>query len=188
MAKMSVREIAEAAKQKLTAQPDGLRFSELVKVLQDENPETNENTIYTVVSMLSKNLPGEIVKPTRGLYKLAPAAPAGGAPPAVPDARPVEAPRPLEVNFYESFAAWLRDDLDEATEASGLGGAAQRQKWGTPDVVGTYKPLPDQLYKFPIEIVCAEIKIDPTQSVVAFGQAVAYRLFAHKTYLVMPRR
>src|SRR6185295_15989095 len=39
---------------------------------------------------------------------------------------------------------------------------------------------------FPIEIVSAEIKIDPQQPVVAFGQAVAYRLFSTKTYIAMP--
>ena len=32
----------------------------------------------------------------------------------------------------------------------------------------------------------AEIKIDPYQPVVAFGQAVAYRLFSTKTYVAMP--
>ena len=39
---------------------------------------------------------------------------------------------------------------------------------------------------FPIEIVSAEIKIDPLAPVVAFGQAVAYRLFSTKTYIAMP--
>jgi len=36
--------------------------------------------------------------------------------------------------------------------------------------------------------VSAEIKIDPQAPVVAFGQAVAYRLFSSKTYVVMPRK
>jgi hypothetical protein len=34
--------------------------------------------------------------------------------------------------------------------------------------------------------VSAEVKIDPQQPIVAFGQAVAYRLFSHKTYIAMP--
>ncbi len=42
------------------------------------------------------------------------------------------------------------------------------------------------LIKFGPEIVSAEIKIDPTQLVVAFGQAIAYRLFSTKSYVVMP--
>lgn len=32
----------------------------------------------------------------------------------------------------------------------------------------------------------AEIKIDASQPVVAFGQAVAYRLFSHKSHIVVP--
>jgi hypothetical protein len=42
------------------------------------------------------------------------------------------------------------------------------------------------LIKFSLEIVSAEIKIDPQTPVVAFGQAVAYRLFSSKSYIVMP--
>jgi hypothetical protein len=61
-----------------------------------------------------------------------------------------------------------------------------KSKWGTPDVVGVYKPLASNLIKFPIEIISAEIKIDPQAPVVAFGQAVAYRLFSTKTYIAMP--
>jgi hypothetical protein len=53
-------------------------------------------------------------------------------------------------------------------------------------VVGAYKPLASNLVKFPLEIVSAEIKIDKTAPVVAFGQAVAYRLFSTKTYIAMP--
>ncbi len=49
-----------------------------------------------------------------------------------------------------------------------------------------YKPLASNLIKFPIEIVSAEVKTDPTQPVVAFGQAIAYRLFSAKTYIAMP--
>jgi len=67
-----------------------------------------------------------------------------------------------------------------------LGGAGLKSKWGTPDVVGVYKPLASNLIKFPIEIVTGEIKI-AKEPVVAFGQAVAYRLFSAKTYIAMPK-
>jgi len=67
-----------------------------------------------------------------------------------------------------------------------LGGAGLQKKWGTPDVVGVYKPLASHRIKFDLEIVSAEIKVDPNQPVVAFGQAVAYRLFSAKSYVVMP--
>ena len=55
-------------------------------------------------------------------------------------------------------------------------------------MVGVYKPTASNRIKFPLEIVSAEIKISPDAPVVAFGQAVAYRLFSAQTYVVMPRR
>jgi hypothetical protein len=71
-------------------------------------------------------------------------------------------------------------------EAVVLGGSILRGKWGTPDVIGVLKPRAQDLLKFEPQIVSAEIKIDPGQPVVAFGQAVAYRLFSHKSYIVLP--
>jgi hypothetical protein len=91
-----------------------------------------------------------------------------------------------ELDFYEPFAEWLKNDLDEVTEVASLGGSGLKTKWGTPDVIGVYKPLASNLIKFPLEVVSAEIKIDPQAPVVAFGQAVAYRLFSAKTYIAMP--
>jgi hypothetical protein len=51
---------------------------------------------------------------------------------------------------------------------------------------GVYRPTASNLIKFQPEIVAAEIKTDPQTPVVAFGQAIAYRLFAAKSYVVMP--
>jgi hypothetical protein len=68
-----------------------------------------------------------------------------------------------------------------------LGGAGFKSKWATPDVIGVYKPLAKNHIKFDIEIVSAEVKIDQQAPVVAFGQAVAYRLFSSKTYIAMPK-
>ena len=51
---------------------------------------------------------------------------------------------------------------------------------------GRAEPTACPAAKFEPQIVSAEIKIDPNQPVVAFGQAVAYRLFSHKSYIVVP--
>jgi len=67
-----------------------------------------------------------------------------------------------------------------------LGGSVLKTKWGTPDVIGVYKPLASNLIKFPLEVVAGELKVDAQAPVVAFGQAVACRLFAAKTYIAMP--
>jgi hypothetical protein len=93
---------------------------------------------------------------------------------------------PREEEFYEPFADWIKNELDEVTIAVPVGGSGFQKKWGTPDVVGVYKPLASHRIKFDLEIVSAEIKVEASQPVVAFGQAVAYRLFSAKSYVVMP--
>ena len=39
-----------------------------------------------------------------------------------------------------------------------------------------------------MEVVVAEIKTDSGQLITAFGQACAYKLFAHKSYLIIPEQ
>jgi len=90
-----------------------------------------------------------------------------------------------EKEFYDPFAAWLVDN-DEATSAKAIGGAIFGGKWNTPDVLGVLKPTPTDRIKFEPQIVSAELKVDKNQPVVAFGQAISYRLFSHKSYVVLP--
>lgn len=92
-----------------------------------------------------------------------------------------------ESDFYEPFAQFLVDDLEEATQAKQIGGNRAGGKWGTPDVVGLYETRPSDPVKFPTEIVAAEIKVDTQGLITAFGQACAYKLFAHRVYIVVPR-
>jgi hypothetical protein len=131
---------------------------------------------------LSSRFPKEISKPSRGLFI------SSNGPTS--DNEPLVAPSPpnriREEDFYSPFANWLKNELDEVTLAIALGGTGMQKKWGTPDIVGVYKPLASHRIKFDLEIVSAEIKIDPQQPVVAFGQAAAYRLFSAKSYVVMP--
>ena len=106
------------------------------------------------------------------------------------DTKPVLAENPssdalTEQDFYGSFAEWLVEN-DEATVAEALGGASLGGKWGTPDVIGVLKPRAQDIFKFEPQIVTAEIKAVPDQPIVAFGQAVPYRLFSHKSYIVVP--
>ncbi len=180
MAKLSVTEIRDLARKTVAANPGGIRYSVLVRQIADANPETPKNTIHGSVWDLASRFPTEIAKPSRGLFM--PAGP--GVEKVAP--LPVISPKIQEEDFYEPFADWLKNELDEATVAIPLGGAGFQKKWGTPDVVGVYKPLASHRIKFDIEIISAEIKIDPQQPVVAFGQAAAYRLFSAKSYVVMP--
>lgn len=180
MAKLSVQRIRDWAKQLIQESETGIRYSDLVRRIAEENPETPKSTIHGSVWDLDTRFPELIHKPTRGLF--VPLQKGRAPSPELPE--PVKLPK--EEEFYSPFADWLKSELDEVTVAVVIGGAGFQKKWGTPDVVGVYKPLASHRIKFDLEIVSAEIKVDPNQPVVAFGQAVAYRLFSAKSYVVMP--
>ena len=184
MAKLSVQSIRELALRIVAANPGGVRYSSLVSQISEANPETPKNTVHGSVWDLHRRFPREITKPNRGVF--VPAMNTGAEVPEGGDTTGRGGRTYSESDFYQPFADWLKDDLDEVTSAAALGGAGMRSKWGTPDVVGVYKPLASDLIKFPLDIVSAEIKIDSQVPVVAFGQAVAYRLFSAKTYIAMP--
>jgi hypothetical protein len=185
MPKLSIKEIQKRAVAIISENPGGIRYSPLRAKISDESPETPGNTIHAAIRTLQEP---SIIKPSRGLYKALGST--GDDSVVVGDTEQV-APTGVKVHeyeFYEPFAQWLKDDLDEVTDVAALGGAIMKSKWGTPDVIGVYKPLAGNLIKFPLEIVSAEIKIDPQAPVVAFGQAIAYRLFSTKTYVAMPTK
>jgi len=92
-----------------------------------------------------------------------------------------------EEDFYKPFADYLVNDLEECTKAIPLGGNKFQDRWGTPDVIGTYRILGLGHIQPPIEIVSAEIKIDIGQLITSFGQACSYKLFSHKVYLAIPK-
>lgn len=89
--------------------------------------------------------------------------------------------------FYEPFADWLKNEAEDCTKAIALGRNKFKDKWGTPDVIGVRESLRSDIVKAPTQIVSAEIKIDTNNLITAFGQACAYRLFSHKTYIVVPK-
>jgi hypothetical protein len=184
MAKLSTNQIRDLARAIIASRQGGIRYSELVQEISTPNPETPVNTIHGSTWDLATRFPREIIKPSRGLFQPFSAQNTTELPAAIAYEE-IEAGY-SECDFYEPFAEWLKNDLDEVTVVSSLGGGGLKSKWGTPDVVGVYKPTASNLIKFPLEIVSAEIKISPQTPVVAFGQAVAYRLFSTKTYVVMP--
>ena len=186
MAKLTGKQIRDRAKTIVASHQGGIRYVALVRQIHTEHPETPKNTITGAVWDLDKTFPNEIAKPSRGLFT--PLAAGTNDTISVGSTEQI-APTGIKVkeaDFYESFAEWLKNDLDEVTEVASLGGAGLKSKWGTPDVVGTYKKQPGNVIDFPIEIISAEIKIDPQAPVVAFGQAISYRLFSSKTYIAMP--
>jgi hypothetical protein len=181
----SIRErVRRVAVQVLSDQPNGLHFVELRDRLIAELSDVAPGNIPAGLVEFSQNLPTEVLKPSRGLYLHSRFAATAAR--AAPAATPASRHRHPEAAFYSPFAEWLVNELEECTRAIALGGNVFRGKWGTPDVIGVREQPRGSLISFPAEIVSAEIKVDGHQLIVAFGQAVAYRLFSHKSYLVIP--
>lgn len=160
--------------------PNGIRYTELIKLIHEKLPEIPINTIHGTIWNLEVMLSDKVWKPARGLYLHS-------------KFRQAQAPAPpipkiviKEDQYYKSFADWLINELEECTKAVAVGGNRFKDKWGTPDVIGVREPRKSDIIKFTTEIVSAEIKIDPTNLITAFGQSCAYRLFSHKSYIVIP--
>lgn len=196
MAKLNRREIQQLVLKQLEDAPGGIRWMAILRAIHDEYPETPMNSIAGAAKALFSDN-NAIVKVNRGIYQLAKYQDAQASLAVAADRaaanEPIQVETPghlkvtlLESDFYDSFAQWLVDDAEEVNVAVSLGGSVLKGKWGTPDVLGVLKPRAQDILKFETQIVSAEIKIDPNQPVVAFGQAVAYRLFSHKSYIVIP--
>ena len=183
----TIREqIIERALELLRSHPDGIRYAELVRKVAESNTSFNTNSIRGNVWDLHTHLPDKVYKPAQGLFRLT-----EFRDQATDQLKPELVPKPplkkKEEDFYEPFADWLVNDLEDCTKALPLGGNKFRDKWGTPDVIGKRQSRPSDILQAPTEIVSAEIKLDTQQLVTAFGQACAYLLFSHKSYLVVPK-
>ena len=169
----------------LKSNPAGVRYSYLVRKIHEEFPEIPINTIHGTVWKLEARVPNEVYKPARGLFrhvefeeeeiseeerKISP-----------------EIEKIKEEDFYEPFANWLVNELEECTKAIPLGRNRFKDKWGTPDVIGKREPRRSDIVKGATEIVSVEIKADTRDLITAFGQACSYKLFSHKSYIVIPK-
>jgi hypothetical protein len=165
--------------------PNGICYSDLVRKIHEEFPEIPVNTIHGTVWNLETRVPNEVYKPARGLFRHV----TFREKEIDEEERkpPLEIEKIKEEDFYEPFAKWLVNELEECTKAIPLGGNRFRDKWGTPDVIGKREPSRSDIVKAPTEIVAAEIKADTKDLITAFGQACSYKLFSHKSYIVIPK-
>ncbi len=181
-------QIKAKALELLKQYPEGLRYTELLKQIQESNTDFNPNTIAGSIWNLDSSHPNDVYKPSRGLFRLLEFKPSETEElKEAPSPTPVAA-KTKELDFYHPFADWLKNELEEVTHAIPLGGNTFKDKWGTPDVIGKSESGRRDIIKGLTEIVSAEIKTDAAQLITAFGQACAYKLFSHKVYLVIPRQ
>jgi len=169
----------------LKSNPDGIRYSDLVRKVSQEFPEIPVNTIHGTVWNLETRVPNEVYKPARGLFRHVKFKEEEIS--EKKQMAPSETEKIKEENFYEPFANWLVNELEECTRAIALGGNRFKDKWGTPDVIGKREPRRSDIVKTPTEIVSAEIKADTRDLITAFGQSCSYKLFSHKSYIVVPK-
>lgn len=168
----------------LENKPNGIRYADLIRGINEELPGVNVNAIHSTVWWFKQKIDRQeikdVLRPEKGLYVLKKYFKEG-------EIREEIRRDVREEDFYKPFAEYLVNDLEECTKAILLGGNRFQDRWGTPDVIGTYKVLGLGHIQPPIEIVSAEIKTDSTQLITSFGQACSYKLFSHKVYLVIPK-
>jgi len=176
--------IVPIAKEIIKSNPNGIRYSELVRRTKGELPDIPINTIHGNVWNLDVEYPKEVYKPTRGLFRHV-----SFRDTEIKDEqkKPPVIERIKEEDFYAPFASYLVNDLEDCTNAIRLGGNKFGPKWGTPDVIGIRESSRSDIIKGSIEIISAEIKVDTRDLITAFGQACAYKLFSHKAYIVIPK-
>jgi hypothetical protein len=177
--------IAETAIKMLAAEPQGLNHSILIERLEAALPGIPVNTIRGAVVGLIDYKPNQLFKPAKGLFQHKMYGENVDSP-STGECIPAGT-QTKEVDFYAGFADYLIEDLEECTKCIPLGGCLFKDKWGTPDVIGVRKARESDIIKFPTEIISAEIKTDAGNLITAFGQACSYRLFSHRSYLVVPK-
>jgi hypothetical protein len=179
--------IIKTAMTALQGTPAGIRYTELINIVKEILPDIPENTIRGIVWNLDAQFPKLIYKPARGLFKYVAFMTEPSSPEPEADVVKREEDKITEADFYQSFADWLVNDLEECTKAIVLGGSKFKDKWGTPDVIGINEAPEKYILKHPTVIVSAEIKLNSDGLITAFGQACSYKLFSHKSYIVVPR-
>jgi len=167
---------------------DGINFTKICKIMKDKYPEMTQGALCGFVRDLYKKHDKEIVKISTGLYILK----KFDQNIASNNQNTSSNNSKTKINeeaFYVPFANFLDAALENCTTVIPLGGNSLGDKWGTPDVIGVYKPKRGDIDQT-IEITTAEIKFDtsPNALITAFGQACAYKLFSHRVYLVIPEQ
>lgn len=180
----STEKIIQKARELIDATPQGKRYSELHREICALLPDIPSNTVHGALHKFRSELPDTYYLPVRGLYRHTEFK--GQDEPAPIPVKSNKSSKVKEEDFYEPFADWIVNELEEATKAIALGGNRFKDKWGTPDVIAVREARRSDIIRPPTEIISAEIKLDIAGLITAFGQCCAYKLFSHKTYLVVP--
>jgi hypothetical protein len=179
-------QIIKKAFELLSNEPNGIRYTDLVNKINECISDIPINTVHGTIWNIETKFPKEIYKPSRGIFKLTKFQ-------SFEEELNGKIPTKIindkikEEDFYQSFADWLVNDLEECTKAIKLGSKYFKDKWMTPDVIGVRESKRSDIIRLPTEIISAEIKLDSNGLITAFGQACSYKLFSHRSYIVIPK-
>ncbi|NNN04751.1 MAG: hypothetical protein HKL90_02505 [Elusimicrobia bacterium] len=161
----------------------GIRWTPLVRMVAEETGE-NINTCSGSLWNLPNEQSDKVARPHKGLFILKQNVKLlEEASQRVPGAIAEASAR--EIDIYEPARIHLLGD-EECTHAVVIGGSIFGKKWGTPDILGAIRAHSDAIYRPTLEIIAVEVKNADYSPVEALGQAMAYKLFAHRTWLVLP--
>lgn len=181
--------IEEKAFEIIENNPNGIRYSDLVKQISEALPDMKIKYIHGKVWDLDKRFPDKVYKPSIGIYVDT----KYKEPYELVNIEKIERPpdekekNVREEDFYQPFANWLMGDIEGCSDAKPIGGNILGRKWSTPDVIGIKVARGSDIIKYPTEIISAEIKLDTNELITAFGQSCSYKLFSNKSYLVIPK-
>jgi len=180
----STAKVISKAGELLAGANNGIRWAQLHKQIASALPDIPPNTIHGALYKFRTDLPADIYQPSRGLYRHISFRETEAVDTPTPSSRPT---RIKEEAFYEPFADWLVNEVEECTKAIKIGGNVFKDKWGTPDVICIKEARRSDIIKAPTEVVTAEIKVDLYGLITAFGQTCSYKLFSHRAYIVIPQ-
>ena len=188
MAQTVTKTITDIVVDLLNQNPKGLCYSDLVNKIQETDQSFKINTIHGVLVKLVATNPEKVYKPAKGLFRLLAFQDQDDDPIHTVPSQTKKGDKSREEDFYEPFANWLKDEIEDVSHVKVLGGKVFQDKWCTPDVIGILESGRNDVIKRPMEIVSAEIKTDPNHLITAFGQSCTYKLFSHKVYIVVPKQ
>lgn len=151
----STGKVIAKASELLASASKGIRYAQLHQEIAAAFPDIPPNTIHGALHKFRTELPSEIYQPAKGLYRHISFREEVTATEVPLPPKPA-APKIKEEAFYEPFAEWLINELEECTSAIAVGGNVFRDKWGTPDVIGTREAKRSDIIKPPTEIVTAD--------------------------------
>lgn len=172
--------------EQLGRHPEGLRFSHLIREIALADPKLNAGTIKTVVGHLDKASGNQVYKPARGQFRLV-VFKKVVASEAREEVKRLARDLAMERKVNLRFAEWLEQELQDVNQAMTPTSNLFNGLCGTPTVLGLAEARPGDVQTPPPGIVSAQIESRTGGHIDAFGQACAARLYARRSYLVVPK-